>query len=84
MSMLKRTKRLAAIVGALACAAPVATAAAQAPAPANPATGWFQQMQCWPYQYSLGPLGPLGPYGSLGPLKDKPHPACWGQSPSFQ
>jgi hypothetical protein len=87
MSMTKRLSATAAGLAALAIALPVATAAADAPAPlgampnlpnlAKPDPNFClsgaSNFDLGPFG-PMGPYGPAGPYGPNGPLAGRPNP----------
>jgi hypothetical protein len=84
MTLNKRLTATAAVLGALAIAAPVsgASAAATSPASTAPAAGVCDSVANGGSMAVLGPYGPLGAYGPLGDHAGQPNPAtnCGGAS----
>jgi hypothetical protein len=78
MTFDKRLKATAAVVGALAIAAPVAGASAAATSPAStpPAADVCASLAPGGATAVLGPYGPLGAYGPLGDHYGQPNPAA--------
>jgi hypothetical protein len=74
----KRLRAAAAILGALAVAAPISSASAQAasPAAAAPAANPCDSVAQDGAMAVLGPYGPLGAYGPLGDHQGQPNPAA--------
>lgn len=46
--------------------------------------GGVGDLECFGFEYNLGPLGPLGPWGPAGPYHNDKHPKCWGGGPDFK
>ena len=58
--------------------------------PDDPTSPWIHipesglgDLECFAFEYNLGPFGPFGPWGPAGPLHDENHPKCWGGGPDF-
>jgi hypothetical protein len=74
----KRLTATAAVLGALAIAAPVAGASADATSPAStaPSADVCASLAQGGAAAVLGPYGPLGAYGPLGDHNGQPNPAA--------
>jgi hypothetical protein len=82
MTLHKRLTATAAVLGALAIAAPVSAASAEAASPASPApaANVCDSVAKADAMAVLGEYGPLGAYGPLGDHRGQPNPAtnCGG------
>jgi hypothetical protein len=82
MTFHKRLTATAAVLGALAIAAPISGASAQATSPAStaPSAGVCDSVTAAGPMAVLGEYGPLGAYGPMGDQHGQPNPAtnCGG------